>query len=88
MPDTTHIYYEWQCATLMYAYDVIEPISRMDENAIAERKKRVEHEVYDLFVAVVPQEIRDNPQANIPAAAAMELTKATLRKAATICHAI
>lgn len=88
MPETTHIYFEWQCATLMYAYDVIEPISRLDEDAIAARKKQVEHEVYELFLRVVPQEIRDNPQANIPAGVAMELTKATLKKAAEISGAI
>lgn len=84
MPDQTHIYYEWQCATLMYAYDVVEPISRLDEDAIAARKQRVEREVYDLFISVVPAEVRDNPTAPITADLAMELTRATLKRAASI----
>jgi len=86
MPEKTHVYFEWQCATLMYAYDVVEPLSRVDDDAIAARKQKVEQEVYQLFLSVVPQSIRDDPTKNIPADVAMNLTKATLKKAADIAQ--
>jgi hypothetical protein len=82
---TTHVYFEWQCATLMYAYDVTEPLSRRDENAIAARKRTVEQEVYGIFLATVPEEVRNDPTRNLPPEAVMEMTRATLRRALVIC---
>ena len=80
----THIYFEWQCATLMYAHDVVEPLHRLDEDAIARRRQQVEEEVYKLFVATVPQALRDDPSADFPATVVMDLTRATLRRACEI----
>jgi len=85
MPEpTTHIYFEWQCATLMYAYDVLEPLSRNDEDALARRRQRVEQDVYALFVATVPEDIRNDPTRDFSADIVMNLTRATLRKACEI----
>jgi hypothetical protein len=84
MADTTHIYFEWQCATLMYARDVVAPLSRRDDDAIAARKQQVEREVYDLFVATVPVEIRNDPSRDFPPEVVMALTRATLRRASEI----
>ena len=80
----THIYFEWQCATLMYAHDAIEPLHRLDEDAIARRRQQVEQEVYELFLHAVPQEIRDDPNRDFPAEIVIDLTKATLRMACEI----
>jgi hypothetical protein len=85
MEQTTHVYFEWQCATLMYAYDVGQPIARLNENAIAERRRRVEEEVYQLFLEVVPREVRDNPTEDFSPEVVMNLTRATLRRAVAIC---
>lgn len=84
---TTHVYFEWQCATLMYAHDVASPISRRDENAIAARKQQVEQEVYQLFLKVVPEAVRNDPTRDFPPEIVMEMTRATLRRAADICGA-
>jgi hypothetical protein len=82
--EKTHVYFEWQCATLMYAYDVLEPLHRLDEDAIARRRQKVEEEVYELFVKTVPQNYRNDPTKDFSADIVMDLTKATLRKAAEI----
>lgn len=89
MPDaaTTHVYFEWQCATLMYAYDVISPLPRTDDDAIAARKQKVEQEVYQIFLNAVPADIRNDPTRSFPAEVVMGMTKATLRRAAEICGA-
>lgn len=83
-PNKTHIYFEWQCATLMYAYDVVEPLHRLDEDAIARRRQNVEEEVYKLFVASVPQALRDDPTKDFPPTVVIDLTRATLRRACEI----
>lgn len=83
---TTHVYFEWQCATLMYAYDVTAPLSRRDENGIAARKRQVEEEVYKIFLAAVPKEVRDDPTRDLPPNAVMDMTRATLRRALEICE--
>lgn len=80
----THVYFEWQCATLMYAYDVIEPLHRLDEDAIARRRQQVEEEVYGLFVQTVPESYRNDPTKNFSADVVIDLTRATLRKACEI----
>lgn len=80
----THIYFEWQCATLMYAHDAIEPLHRLDEDAIARRRREVEEEVYQLFISTVPQSLRDDPTRDFPPEVVIDLTRATLRRAGQI----
>lgn len=89
MPDhpptsKTHIYFEWQCATLMYAYDVVDPLHRLDEDAIARRRQNVEEEVYGLFVQTVPESFRNDPTRDFSADVVIDLTRATLRRACEI----
>jgi hypothetical protein len=84
MSSATHSYYDWQVSTLMLAYDVAEPIERTDEERLAKRQQDVELELHDIAHAILPQEYRENPQLDFPPHVVMEMTRATLRRAAVI----
>jgi hypothetical protein len=84
MSSVTHSYYEWQLSTLMLAYDTVDPIDRDDTDAHAKRQQACEKELYDLVQAVLPKEYLENPKTDFPPDVVVELTKATIRRAATI----
>jgi hypothetical protein len=84
MSSGTHSYYDWQVSTLMLAYDVAEPLAREDQEALGKRQQDVELELHHLAQAVIPESYRENPQLEFPPEVVIEMTKATLRRAATI----
>jgi hypothetical protein len=84
MPSATHSYYDWQLSTLLLAYDAVEPLDRDDVAGLTARQQRVEVELHDLAHAVLPAEYLANPTADFPPAVVIEMTRATLRRAATI----
>lgn len=80
----THSYYDWQVSTLMLAYDVVQPLPRSDDKAIAQRQQQVEEEIQKLAHDVIPPAYRENPQMEFPPAIVILLTRATLRRAGQI----
>jgi hypothetical protein len=84
MSSGTHSYYDWQVSTLMLAYDVAEPIARTDEERLAKRQQDVELELHHIAHAVLPQDYREHPERDFPPQVVMEMTRATLRRAAVI----
>jgi len=84
MSSSTHSYYDWQVYTLLLAYDVAEPIARTDEERLARRQQDVELELHHIAHAILPANYRENPQLDFPPAVVMEMTRATLRRAAVI----
>jgi hypothetical protein len=79
-----HSYYDWQLNTLLLAYDAVDPISRHDDVALAERQKAVEEELHELADAVIPQSYKDNPQQDFPADIVIRMTVATIARASVI----
>jgi hypothetical protein len=84
MSSATHSYYDWQVSTLLLAYDAVEPLKRDDVEALAKRQQGVELELHDLAHAILPPDYLENPQRDFPPQVVVEMTKATLRRAATI----
>jgi hypothetical protein len=84
MSSSTHSYYDWQVSTLMLAYDVAEPIERTDEARLAQRQQAVEMELHHIAHAILPADYLENPQLDFPPQVVMEMTRATLRRAAVI----
>ncbi|HEY7116264.1 MAG TPA: hypothetical protein VH475_06750 [Tepidisphaeraceae bacterium] len=84
MSHATHSYYDWQVSTLLLAYDAVEPLARDDVEALARRQQDVERELQQMVQALLPADYRDNPQRDFPPELVIELTKATLRRAASI----
>lgn len=84
MTSATHSYYDWQLSTLLLAYDAVEPLARDDAAALAERQQQVETELHDLAHAVLPPDYLANPQREFPPDVVIAMTRATLRRAATI----
>ena len=80
----THSYFDWQVSTLMLAYDVTDPVRRSDLAAQQARQQKVELEVRDLALAVIPQDYQRDPSRELPPEIIMEMTRATLRRAAHI----
>lgn len=80
----SHSYYEWQLSTLMLAYDVVEPIARDDEQALAQRQNACQQELHELAMAVIPEDYRANPQMDFPPEVVVRLTVATLARASVI----
>lgn len=84
MSEPTHSYYDWQVSTLMLAYDVVEPLDRDDAEAIGRREQSVREELHRLVQQVLPEDYRRNPQLDFPPHLVVDLTRATLRRAAQI----
>jgi hypothetical protein len=84
MSSPTHSYYDWQVSTLMLAYDVADPIPRTDEPRQAQRQQDVELELHKIAHAILPKDYRENPQVDFPPQVVMDMTRATLRRAAAI----
>jgi hypothetical protein len=80
----THSYYDWQVSTLLLAYDAADPLSREDAEALAKRQQAVELELHDLAHAILPRSYLDNPQTDFTPEVVIEMTRATLRRAAVI----
>ena len=80
----THSYYDWQISTLMLAYDVVEPLSREDVTAQQRRQQQVEMEVRDLALGVIPEDYQRDATREFPPELVMQMTRATLRRAAQI----
>jgi len=88
MSEGTHSYYDWQVSTLLLAYDVVDPITRDDVEALAKRQQDVELELHQMVHAILPADYRDNPGRDFPPALVIELTRATLRRASAIAGLI
>src|SRR4051812_10072536 len=82
MSSATHSYYDWQLSTLLLAYDAVEPLDRDDAAALTARQQKVEMELHDLAQAVLPADYLANPGRDFPPAVVIEMTRATLRRAA------
>lgn len=80
----SHNYYDWQLSTLMLAYDVVEPLSRLDNEKLSARQDACEQELHEIAHAVIPQDYRNNPQKEFPPEIVQRLTVATLTRAAVI----
>ena len=84
MSSPTHSYYDWQVSTLLLAYDAIDPLDRDDVESLAKRQQQVEGELHNMAHAILPQTYLENPQSDFPPDLIIQLTKATLRRAAEI----
>ena len=80
----THSYYDWQVSTLMLAHDVRQPLSRDDVEGQQKRQQQVELEVRDVALSVIPPEYEREPGKEFPPRLVMEMTKATLARAAVV----
>jgi hypothetical protein len=88
MSEATHSYYDWQVSTLLLAYDVVDPIGRDDVEALAKRQQEVELELHQMVHTILPEDYRNNPGRDFPPELVMQLTRATLRRAAAIAGLI
>ena len=88
MSEGTHSYYDWQVSTLLLAYDVVDPITREDVEALAKRQQDVELELHQMVHTILPEDYRSNPGRDFPPALVIELTRATLRRASAIAGLI
>ena len=79
-----HGYYEWQMQTLMLAHDLASPIARGDEQSVERRREQVEQELNQMVHDLLPQEIKDDPRRDFPPELIMQITRATLRRAAEV----
>jgi len=84
MSESTHSYYDWQISTLMLAYDVVQPLSRDDQQRLGEREQAVREELHAMVHEVLPQEYLENPGSEFPPEMVSQLTRATLRRAMAI----
>ena len=82
-------YYDWQITTLMLAYDLVDPIpaSEVDgdnEDAVHDRRERVEQEVRELSLQQVPPEYQTDETLDWPPTILANITRATFRRAVEI----
>lgn len=86
MAEQAHGYYEWQVQTLMLAYDLVEPLRRGDEAAADARRERIELELRELVLPLLPPDVVQDPSRDIPPEVVMQMTRATLRRALDIAE--
>jgi hypothetical protein len=84
MSSETHSYYDWQVSTLLLAYDLADPIARTDDARLAQRQQDVELELHKMAHEILPKDYLENPQRDFPPEVVMQMTRATLRRAAVI----
>ena len=84
MAESTHSYFDWQISTLMLAYDVVEPIDRHDLAGQQARQEQVEKEVREVAMKVIPPDFQRDASREFPPELVMQMTRATLRRAAEI----
>ena len=80
----THGYYDWQLSTLLLAYDAADPLPRSDTAGLQKRQQHCEREVRDIALAAIPPDYQRDPTREIPPQVAVQITRATLRRAAQI----
>ena len=80
----THSYLDWQISTLMLAHDVQQPLSRDDHAAQEKRQRQCELEARDIALSVIPPDFQSDPSKDFPPRLVMEMTKATLARAAIL----
>ena len=80
----THSYLDWQISTLMLAHDVRQPLSRDDHAGQEKRQRQCEVEARDIAMSVIPADFQNDPTKEFPPRLVMEMTKATLARAAVI----
>ena len=80
----THGYLDWQISTLMLARDVRQPLSRDDHEAQEKRQRQCELEARDIALSVIPADFQSDPSKEFPPRLVMEMTKATLARAAIL----
>ena len=80
----THSYHDWQVSTLMLAHDVRRPLAREDVEAQQKRQRQCELEVRDIALSVIPADFQSDPTREFPPRLVMEMTKATLARAAVV----
>ena len=80
----THSYYDWQVSTLMLAYDVVDPLDRDDVASQQKRAQACEEEVRKIALAIIPSDYQRDPSREFPPELVVEMTRATLRRAAHI----
>ena len=83
-PAPTHSYYDWQVSTLMLAYDVLEPLPRHEVTAQQKRQHQCELEVREVALSVIPPDLQRSPERELPPEVILQMTRATLRRAAEI----
>ena len=79
-------YYEWQVSTLMLAYDLSDPLPPGDEQQLEQRRQAVAEEVGRLVRDLLPQEYLDDPERDFPPELMMQITRATLKRAAEVAR--
>jgi hypothetical protein len=77
-------YYEWQVTTLMLAYDLHDPLTRDKPEAADERRDKVQRELGEMVMSIVPQRYKDDPTLDWPPELMRAITRATLLRAAEI----
>lgn len=77
-------YYEWQVSTLLLAYDLADPLPPKEEQRLEARREAVAEEVGALVRGLLPQEYLENPEKDFPPELMMQITRATLKRAAEI----
>lgn len=80
----THSYYDWQLSTLLLAYDAIEPLPRTDISGFQKRQEKCEREVRQIAMSVIPEDYHRDPEKELPPDLIVQMTRATLRRAAHI----
>ena len=84
MSSSTHSYYDWQVSTLLLAYDAVDPLRRDDTAGLTQRQQAVERELHDIAHAILPRDYLENPQTDFPPEIVVQMTRATLERAAVI----
>ncbi len=70
-------YFDWQVTTLLLAYDLTDPIPGDDPQAGEQRRAKVEQEVREFTLAVVPEMYLNDPNLDWPPEVMMTITRAT-----------
>ena len=84
MSSSTHSYYDWQVSTLLLAYDAVDPLRRDDTAGLTQRQQAVEMELHQMAHAILPRDYLENPQTDFPPEIVVQMTRATLERAAVI----
>lgn len=79
-------YFDWQVTTLMLAYDLDQPLAGQGEEAVAQRRQRVEEEVRAMVMALLPEEYKQNASLQWPPDLMMRITRRTLQRAAEVAE--
>lgn len=77
-------YFDWQVTTIMLAYDILDPLARNEEEAAEDRRKKIEEEVSQMTLAVVPDEFKYDTESPWPPEVMMLITRTTILRAAEI----